>query len=261
MTDTRLHQGVPRQNPWGWAFCCSLLAHVGVLLLLAGYLQETRPQLELTPPIKISLIALPQQPKKVQPTLIPEKPRPRPIQQKTPPVIQKRQVVPRSVEPPAKTEPRLETQPERVREPEPAAPVETMERLIEATPAEAGNEPATEVIATRTDRIATEALTQAAILAQLKLNYAVQIRERINRVKRYPLMARKTGREGKVELEFSLDAQGRLLDSQILQSCGTTILDRAALKALKDASPFDQPPAGLESSQTFRVQIHFALND
>lgn len=264
-TDTRLQQDAPRQNSWGWAFCCSLLGHVGVLLLLTGYFQETRPQLELTPPIKVSLIALPQQPKKLQPAQVPENPLPRPTQQKPQPVMQKHQVALRSLAPPAKTAPLRETQPERLRDHEPAAPVEPMEPMRVATDAEASNEPLAEVIATRTDRIDTQNRAQTGLLSQLQQNYAGQIRERINQFKRYPLIARKRGKEGVVALEFSLDTHGTLLNSRILLSSGTTILDRAALKALTDANPFTPPPPELEleleTRQTFQVQIQFALSD
>jgi protein TonB len=261
MTETPPHQVSLPQSPWGWAICCSLLAHVGVLLL-AGYIQGTRPQLELTPPIKVSLIPLPQQPKKVQPMPIPEESLPRPIQQKPQPIRPKPQLAPRSLAPPAKAETRSETQSEqRVLDYEPPILIEPMKNIIEATPAEAGNLPVAEVIATPTDRIATQPLAQAVILEQLKQNYAGQIRARINQVKRYPLMARKRGREGVVTLEFSIDKQGQLLDSKILLSSGTKSLDLAALNALASAEPFDPPPVGLKTLLAFQIQIHFALRD
>lgn len=176
--------------------------------------------------------------------------------------MQKHQVAPRSPALPAETETRPKTQPEkRAREHEPPTLAVATERIIETSPATSSSKPADEIFVARTDRLATQPHAQAAIMEQLKQNYAEQIRERINQVKHYPLMARKRGREGVVTLEFSIDMQGKLLDSKILLSSGTKSLDQSALNALASAAPFDPPPVELKTRQSFQLQILFTLRD
>ncbi len=90
--------------------------------------------------------------------------------------------------------------------------------------------------------------------------YSDLIRERIDRAKRYPLMARKSGMEGSVAIQFRIAPSGALEESRILRSSGSRALDRAALKALKRASPFATFPDGLEENQVFEVEINFSLS-
>ncbi|MFO7592712.1 MAG: energy transducer TonB [Pseudomonadota bacterium] len=49
---------------------------------------------------------------------------------------------------------------------------------------------------------------------------------------RYPLQARRLGRQGEVVLAFRLESDGRILDARIASSSGYGVLDRAALEAL-----------------------------
>ena len=59
---------------------------------------------------------------------------------------------------------------------------------------------------------------------------------------RYPRRLKRRGIEGEVSLFFSIDRQGRLLESRITQSSGHEGLDKAALDLLREASPMPALP-------------------
>lgn len=75
--------------------------------------------------------------------------------------------------------------------------------------------------------------------------YYEAVRLRIEREKRYPVVARRRQIEGRVTLDFSLGSQGELRACKVVKSSGNQELDRAALEAVQRAAPFPAPPAGL----------------
>jgi protein TonB len=78
----------------------------------------------------------------------------------------------------------------------------------------------------------------------------------LERHKRYPPQAR--GRLGEARLAFSIDRQGRVVTSRIVQSSGSDALDAEALALVKRAQPLPPPPAGLPDNQlSFVVPIRY----
>src|SRR5262249_20238136 len=65
----------------------------------------------------------------------------------------------------------------------------------------------------------------------------------IQRNKRYPASARARGEQGVAQVAFSIDRQGRLVDSRIMRSSGVAALDEEALALLRRVEPFPAPPA------------------
>ena len=65
----------------------------------------------------------------------------------------------------------------------------------------------------------------------------------------YPRAARRSGAEGTVWVRFVLDRGGDLQGSEILESSGHDILDRAALDLLRKASPFPALPPELTTDE------------
>lgn len=61
----------------------------------------------------------------------------------------------------------------------------------------------------------------------------------------YPRAARRSGAEGTVWVRFVLDRAGSLQGSEVLESSGHAVLDRAALDLLQRAAPFPALPADL----------------
>jgi periplasmic protein TonB len=81
---------------------------------------------------------------------------------------------------------------------------------------------------------------------------------RLARFQRYPAQAK--GATGVVNLSFSIDRQGHVLNSQIIKSSGSAVLDAEALSLLTRAAPLPPPPAAVpDSDLTFVLPIRFGL--
>jgi periplasmic protein TonB len=80
---------------------------------------------------------------------------------------------------------------------------------------------------------------------------------RLARFQRYPTQAK--GATGVVSLSFSIDRQGHVLNSKIIKSSGSAVLDAEALSLLTRAAPLPPPPAAVpDSDLTFVLPIRFA---
>jgi periplasmic protein TonB len=76
------------------------------------------------------------------------------------------------------------------------------------------------------------------------------------RFQRYPAQAK--GATGVVSLSFSIDRQGHVLNSQIIKSSGSSVLDAEALSLLTRAAPLPPPPAAVpDTDLTFVLPIRF----
>ncbi|MDR1362501.1 MAG: TonB family protein [Spirochaetaceae bacterium] len=62
----------------------------------------------------------------------------------------------------------------------------------------------------------------------------------------YPAQARRTGLDGVVEVLFTLNVDGGVVDISIKKSAGAEILDEAAIAAIKSAAPFRAPPVSVK---------------
>jgi TonB family protein len=86
--------------------------------------------------------------------------------------------------------------------------------------------------------------------------YFAQVRERINAKWVYPTSAGEQGIGGNALIDFDIAKDGHLEYIQLTRSSGTTILDNAALVAVKLAQPFPPvpdsvSPAGLRLRAAF----------
>jgi len=69
-----------------------------------------------------------------------------------------------------------------------------------------------------------------------------QIVARLHEHKRYPEEAKSRRQHGVAQVFFSIDREGRLLESRVVRSSGTNALDDEALALLKRAEPFSRRP-------------------
>jgi len=74
---------------------------------------------------------------------------------------------------------------------------------------------------------------------------------------KYPLVARRRGQEGVVIFEVSVANNGHVNRAMIIQSSGSSALDRAASKAIKT---WQFPASQFNSLSTFKQKIVFRLN-
>ena len=65
----------------------------------------------------------------------------------------------------------------------------------------------------------------------------------------YPARAARLGQQGVVALEFVIFQNGSLGRVKVLQSSGFSLLDTAAVRALRLASPYSPLPKGLGKDQ------------
>ena len=70
-----------------------------------------------------------------------------------------------------------------------------------------------------------------------------QVASWLERYRTYPRAARRAGYEGTAWVRFTLDRRGRLQRSELVDSSGYGMLDRAAMELLDRASPFPALPS------------------
>ncbi len=88
-------------------------------------------------------------------------------------------------------------------------------------------------------------------------DYLSQVISSIEKHKKYPYISRFNDEEGSVQLTFTILKNGEVSIIKVEKSSGYIHLDRAAVKAVKDSSPFPKPPNG--KSTTLKVIIVFKL--
>jgi len=76
----------------------------------------------------------------------------------------------------------------------------------------------------------------------------------IERVKTYPVIARKRGIEGTVHVSFNVMADGNPYGIKILKSSGFSILDKATVKVVKKAAPFPLIANRIELPVAYRLR-------
>jgi periplasmic protein TonB len=82
----------------------------------------------------------------------------------------------------------------------------------------------------------------------------------IERFKRYPTEARARDEQGTVRVAFTIDREGHVLSSRILQSSGSPALDRETLEMLVRAQPMPPPPPNLPARElSFVVPVRFNI--
>lgn len=89
--------------------------------------------------------------------------------------------------------------------------------------------------------------------------YLNSIRAKIYSHKRYPKTAAMNGIEGETLVSFAVDNNGNVADMEVKKSSGFEILNRAAVEAVKNASPFH--PHGFEKTVRIEVPFKFKLNE
>jgi len=78
----------------------------------------------------------------------------------------------------------------------------------------------------------------------------------ILRFKRYPVRAH--GQQGSARVAFTIDRNGRVRESSILESSGSPVLDEESLATLARAEPMPKPPSDAKTSELFFV-VRFNL--
>lgn len=91
--------------------------------------------------------------------------------------------------------------------------------------------------------------------------YLYEISKLLERKKRYPPLAKKLGQTGKVVMRFTLAADGKLLNSEVVEKSPYDSLNKAAsdlVKSIDGLKPFPQEMK--QSSWVMTVPIEYLLN-
>ncbi len=96
--------------------------------------------------------------------------------------------------------------------------------------------------------------------AETSGGYLEMVRLRIERHKKYPDRARARHIEGAVSIRFVITPEGSISAAEVIKPSRHKALDTAALKAVKDASPFPKPPSQIyKGDLTLEIDIVFEL--
>ena len=91
--------------------------------------------------------------------------------------------------------------------------------------------------------------------------YQQSILTRIDKAKKYPLMARRKEKEGSVVVEFTLHYDGSVSDIAVIEKALFSSFNDAATNAVSSASPFEPIPVVLGiSKMRVSVRLTFQLN-
>ncbi len=85
------------------------------------------------------------------------------------------------------------------------------------------------------------------------------IRRMIEQKKHYPLSARQRHLEGRVQLVFTINANGQVSSVRVIQGSRFSMLDDAAVAAVRNAAPFPPPPKGGMFGQSLDLKIWIAF--
>ena len=149
-----------------------------------------------------------------------------------------------AVEPPPPQEVKQET-PQR-QEPRPPAPATTAPQFV---PEQTAAIPAAPVQGQRTPNHSNAVPT-----------WKTQIVALLERNKRYPESSQSRREQGVAQVFFSIDRQGRVIDSRVVRSSGAAALDEEALALLRRAQPFPVPPSVFtEDHVTLTLPLRFNM--
>jgi len=98
--------------------------------------------------------------------------------------------------------------------------------------------------------------------SSVRSGYLKKCRQLIELHKEYPLMARKSHREGTVLVHVVLKRDGSLLHCDIRRASGHTLLDHAALRSVRSVGRFPPfPPEVDDDELVFQVPVTFTLSN
>ena len=89
--------------------------------------------------------------------------------------------------------------------------------------------------------------------------YLTGFRQRLQKSLIYPLVARRRGLEGRVEIELVLEPSGRVRDVAVVLSSSYTLLDDAAVEAVKSIPPEPLPVQAKRQTLRVRLPVVFQL--
>ena len=176
------------------------------------------------------------------------KPQPKPEpKEEAKPIAQKKEEKPKPKEEPPKEQPKEQPKDQKKPEPPKEKPSEDppSETPPSHAPAEKSAQPAP---GPSPQQVAAKASWEGALLAHLQ------------KYKKYPPGAQRSGKEGMNRLRFVVDAEGNVLSYELVGRSGNANLDRATLDMIRNAQPLPKPPADMVKSGSIEIVAPFVYN-
>lgn len=233
-------------------FAISLAIHLLFLLLWPNPRVQTKPQ----DMISVSFLPAPREspakpapaPKKTprKPNPVPKQPTrpsraPAIIAKKNSPILEERPPAPQAPTPQREAKPEAPRPPDSVRE-KIAITERRLPSLKELLP------PLTWSSPERPDR-GRDGPVHLNTSNPQYITYFGSIKRAIELVWEYPEPALRYGLQGKLLLEFSVLANGKLASARIIRSSGSNLLDEEALRAVQAAAPFSPIPPWIDKNR------------
>jgi protein TonB len=89
--------------------------------------------------------------------------------------------------------------------------------------------------------------------------YLARFRRRVQESLLYPLMARRRGLTGSVEIEVLIEPSGTVKTARVVTSSSHTVLDTAALDAIRSLAPLPLPEHLPRRPLRIRLPLSFML--
>ena len=91
-------------------------------------------------------------------------------------------------------------------------------------------------------------------------SYIAHVRWQLEKNKKFPILAKKQGHFGTVQIKFTVSPNGEIKNSEIAQSTDFDSLNQAALQILKSIKKFDPFPTEIKKSEwTFVLPVEYKL--
>lgn len=105
-----------------------------------------------------------------------------------------------------------------------------------------------------------EGIEDGKAVSSEELNrFLFDIRNRLEKAKRYPLLARIRGQEGVVQIGFHISPSGKAKNIRLVQSSDWPILNQEAFKTVTRVNQFGHPPDHWKEGMEVRVPLVFRL--
>ncbi|UXY53142.1 energy transducer TonB [Pseudomonas tohonis] len=102
--------------------------------------------------------------------------------------------------------------------------------------------------------------SMASAMTQARETWMSKVSARLARYKRYPEDARRRNFTGSTRVEFTVDAEGKVLAYTLVSKSGSASLDRASLEAVRRAQPLPPPPPEILANGVVKVNAPFNFN-
>lgn len=103
--------------------------------------------------------------------------------------------------------------------------------------------------------------TKLLMFDDILKEYTNSIRNKIESKKRYPIIARNMGIEGRTRLKLIINKDGSLEKVEILETSGYKILDETALQSIHESAPFPPIPAEIKKDRLeLKIYLSFEIS-